>query len=110
MSEYRCPGENYTIPVAVCRARQRKGYEKCPACSHRTEAWYPNPDLVAPTALAPSSIPYAWRLPDPPLPADEPETTDAPVPASPKPAQDDDAPAPWQKRLGRLAVSVYNFF
>lgn len=29
---YRCPGEPYTIPEFICRARQEKHYEKCPTC------------------------------------------------------------------------------
>lgn len=31
----QCPGEPYTITTLICRGRQAKAYEKCPACPHR---------------------------------------------------------------------------
>lgn len=36
---YRCPDEAYDIPQAICRVRQRKGFEKCAACPNRKRAW-----------------------------------------------------------------------
>lgn len=48
METLQCPDEPYTINRFICRARQSKGYEKCPFC--------PNQELVladAPPPMAP---------------------------------------------------------
>jgi len=34
-AERACPGERYTISVAICRTRQRNQYPKCLLCPHR---------------------------------------------------------------------------
>ena len=35
MEPLRCPGEPYDLTPFLCRARQAKGYEKCPGCPNR---------------------------------------------------------------------------
>ncbi|HHT9121163.1 MAG TPA: phosphomannomutase/phosphoglucomutase [Candidatus Hypogeohydataceae bacterium YC41] len=41
--ERRCPGEKYTITLAICKGRQKRRYPRCLNCQHRSVERFPEP-------------------------------------------------------------------